>query len=98
MGLLENRTNSCGKRLVLLSAIFFTKVLHAATEITSDVLSHHIWGPRRKTWGIEMTIITSLLRGADRHSAFVDIASLNSRHHQTAKNADVIRREQSVYL
>ncbi len=45
-----------------------------------------------------MTIITSLLRGADRHSAFVDIASLNSRHHQTAKNADVIRREQAVYL
>lgn len=59
---------------------FFTKVFHAATEITSDVLSHHIWGPRRKTWGIEMTIITSLLRGADRHSAFVDIASLKICH------------------
>ncbi|KAJ3514017.1 hypothetical protein NLJ89_g2615 [Agrocybe chaxingu] len=29
-----------------------------ATEVTSDVLSHHIWGPRRKSWGIEMTIGT----------------------------------------
>jgi len=47
-----------------------------ATELTSDVLSHHIWGPRRKSWGIEMTIVTSLIRGAERHSALVDIGTI----------------------
>ncbi|KAF8167393.1 hypothetical protein B0H34DRAFT_15171 [Crassisporium funariophilum] len=49
-----------------------------ATEVTSDVLSHHIWGPRRKSWGIEMTIVTSLIRGAERHSAFVDIGTIRT--------------------
>jgi hypothetical protein len=49
--------------------------LPTATEVTSDVLSHHIWGPRRQSWGIEMTIVSSLIRGAERHSALVDIAS-----------------------
>ena len=44
-----------------------------ATEITGDVLSHHIWGPRKKSWGIEITIITSFMRGAARHTALVDI-------------------------
>ena len=49
--------------------------LLTATEVTSDVLSHHIWGPRRQSWGIEMTIVSSLIRGAERHSALVDIVS-----------------------
>ncbi|KAF8346984.1 Alpha/Beta hydrolase protein [Amanita rubescens] len=31
-----------------------------ATEVTTEVIAHHIRGPRRKTWGIEMTIVTSL--------------------------------------
>jgi len=53
--------------------------VRTATELTSDVLSHHIWGPRRKSWGIEMTIVTSFMRGAERHSALVDIASPISR-------------------
>lgn len=47
-----------------------------ATEVTSDVLSHHIWGPRRQSWGIEMTIVSSLIRGAERHSALVDIETI----------------------
>ncbi|KAF9055922.1 Alpha/Beta hydrolase protein [Panaeolus papilionaceus] len=47
-----------------------------ATEVTSDVVSHHIWGPRRQSWGIEMTIVTSLIRGAERHSALVDIGTI----------------------
>ncbi|CAA7264814.1 unnamed protein product [Cyclocybe aegerita] len=54
---------------------FGAVVAAKATEVTSDVLSHHIWGPRRKSWGIEMTIVTSLMRGAERHSALMDIAS-----------------------
>jgi hypothetical protein len=49
--------------------------LGAATEVTGDVLSHHVWGPRKKSWGIEMTIVSSLMRGAGRHSTLVDIVS-----------------------
>ncbi|KAJ7446386.1 Alpha/Beta hydrolase protein [Mycena galericulata] len=51
-------------------------VVSKATEITGAVIAHNIWGPRRKSWGIEMTLITSFMRGAGRHSALVDIATI----------------------
>lgn len=38
-----------------------------------DVLKFYIRGPERKSWGIEMTLINSLMKGAARHSALVDI-------------------------
>lgn len=63
------------------------KDLPSATEVTSDVLSHHIWGPRRKSWGIEMTIVTSLIRGAERHSALVDIVSCRTTNITAARIA-----------
>lgn len=44
-------------------------------ELATDVLSHHIYGPRRKTWGIEMTIVNSLARDASSHSHLFDIVS-----------------------
>ncbi|TFK41864.1 Alpha/Beta hydrolase protein [Crucibulum laeve] len=47
-----------------------------ATEVTGDVLAHQIWGPRKKSWGLDMTIFTSLARGAGRHSALFDIATI----------------------
>ncbi|KAG6889485.1 hypothetical protein C0992_004990 [Termitomyces sp. T32_za158] len=53
-------------------------VVSKATEITGDVLSHHVWGPRKKSWGIEMTIVSSIMRGAGRHSSFVDIATIRT--------------------
>ncbi|ESK92686.1 putative lipase esterase from carbohydrate esterase family ce10 [Moniliophthora roreri MCA 2997] len=46
------------------------------TELTLDLLSYQIWGPRKKSWGLEMTIINSLMRGAGRHSALVDITTI----------------------
>jgi acetyl esterase/lipase len=49
-----------------------------ATEIAGDALSHSIWGPRKKSWGIEMTLITSLMRDVGRHSALVDIATIRT--------------------
>ncbi|KAG6919026.1 hypothetical protein DXG01_009736 [Tephrocybe rancida] len=49
-----------------------------ATEVTGDVLSHHVWGPRKKSWGIEMTIVSSIMRGAGRHSSLVDIATIRT--------------------
>ncbi|KIY51988.1 alpha/beta-hydrolase, partial [Fistulina hepatica ATCC 64428] len=44
-----------------------------ATQMTGDVLAHTIWGPRRKSWGIEMTLITSFMRGAGHHAALFDL-------------------------
>ncbi|RDB28837.1 Acetyl-hydrolase [Hypsizygus marmoreus] len=53
-------------------------VVSKATEVTGDVLSHHVWGPRKKSWGIEMTIVSSIMRGAGRHSSLVDIATIRT--------------------
>ncbi|THV01413.1 alpha/beta-hydrolase [Dendrothele bispora CBS 962.96] len=47
-----------------------------ATEVTVDIVLHNLLGPRRKSWGIEMTIINSLMRGAGRHSALVDVGTI----------------------
>ncbi|KAG1889456.1 Alpha/Beta hydrolase protein [Suillus subluteus] len=44
-----------------------------ASSLALDVISHHVWGPRRKSWGIEMTILSSLMRDVSRHSALADI-------------------------
>ncbi|KAJ7597390.1 Alpha/Beta hydrolase protein [Mycena floridula] len=49
-----------------------------ATELAGEVVYHHIWGPRKRSWGIEMTLITSLMRGAGRHSHLVDIATIRT--------------------
>jgi hypothetical protein len=46
-----------------------------ASSLALDVISHHVWGPRRKSWGIEMTILSSLMRDVSRHSALADIVS-----------------------
>lgn len=42
--------------------------------LVRDIVAYNIWGPRRRTWGIEMTIINSLMRDVSRHSALADIA------------------------
>ena len=44
-------------------------------EIFADVMSHYIWGPRRPSWGIEMTLISSLMRNTNRHTQLADIVS-----------------------
>ena len=46
-----------------------------ATAVAGDILSHQIWGPRKKSWGLEMTIFNSIMRDTGRHSALVDIVS-----------------------
>ncbi|KIJ66190.1 hypothetical protein HYDPIDRAFT_26560 [Hydnomerulius pinastri MD-312] len=48
--------------------------VNKASSLTRDIIVHHIWGPRRRTWGIEMTIISSMMRDVSRHSALADIA------------------------
>ncbi|KAL0068594.1 hypothetical protein AAF712_004309 [Marasmius tenuissimus] len=47
-----------------------------STELAFDLASYQIWGPRKKSWGLEMTVINSLMRGAGRHSALVDITTI----------------------
>ncbi|KAI9462408.1 Alpha/Beta hydrolase protein [Lactarius psammicola] len=47
-----------------------------ATEVAGDVVSHQIWGPRKKSWGLPMTILAGLMRDAGRHSKLVDIATI----------------------
>ncbi|KAK0233503.1 lipase/ esterase [Armillaria fumosa] len=47
-----------------------------ATQMTGDVLTHAFWGPRKKSWGIEMTLISGLMRGAGRHTALMDLPSI----------------------
>ena len=46
-----------------------------ATEVASDVVSHQIWGPRKKSWSLPMTILAGIMRNAGRHSNLVDIVS-----------------------
>ncbi|KZT08648.1 uncharacterized protein LAESUDRAFT_648554 [Laetiporus sulphureus 93-53] len=45
-----------------------------ASELVSDVVSYHVRGPRRKSWGIEMTLLTSIMRDVGSHSHLGDMA------------------------
>ncbi|KAI0257402.1 Alpha/Beta hydrolase protein [Lactifluus subvellereus] len=47
-----------------------------ATEVAGDVVSHQIWGPRKKSWSLPMTILAGIMRGAGRHSNLVNIATI----------------------
>ncbi|EIN13871.1 lipase/ esterase [Punctularia strigosozonata HHB-11173 SS5] len=47
-----------------------------ATEVALDLASHSLFGPRRKSWGLEMTLITSFMRNVGKHSHLVDIATV----------------------
>jgi hypothetical protein len=51
--------------------------IDVATEVASDVVSHQIWGPRKKSWGLPMTILAGIMRNAGRHSNLVDIVRLS---------------------
>ncbi len=49
--------------------------------MTGDVLTHAFWGPRKKSWGIEMTLISGLMRGAGRHTALMDLVGATPHIH-----------------
>ncbi|CAE7213385.1 unnamed protein product [Rhizoctonia solani] len=55
---------------------FGTFVASKATDLAIDFTLHHTRGPRKKSWGIEMTLITSFMRGVGRHTRLADIAML----------------------
>ncbi|KZS93185.1 hypothetical protein SISNIDRAFT_411937 [Sistotremastrum niveocremeum HHB9708] len=57
-----------------LGAFFAVKT----TDMTRAFVSHHIWGPKRKSWGIEMTMISSFMRNAGNHSQLTDVTTLRA--------------------
>jgi len=58
--------------------MFYVLISRSATELASDFLSHHIWGPRRKSWGIEMTLLSALMRDIARHSTLTNLPMLRA--------------------
>lgn len=44
-----------------------------ATELFADLVYHHVWGPRRKSWTIEMTLLSALMRNIGQHSHLGDM-------------------------
>ncbi|CAE6367628.1 unnamed protein product [Rhizoctonia solani] len=55
---------------------FGTFLASKATDLAIDFTLHHTRGPRKKSWGIEMTLISSFMRGVARHTRLADIAML----------------------
>ncbi|KAK0200269.1 Alpha/Beta hydrolase protein [Desarmillaria ectypa] len=51
-------------------------VASKATQMTGDALVHTIWGPRKKSWGIQMTLMSSLMRNAGQHTDLMDVPSI----------------------
>lgn len=56
--------------------IWGVAVVKKSTELAGEVIVHHVWGPRKKSWGIEMTIITTMMRGAGRYSELTSLGTL----------------------
>jgi acetyl esterase/lipase len=50
--------------------------LHSATDIASDLLRHQLIGARKKSWGLEMTILSALMRNMGHHSSLADLRML----------------------
>ncbi|KAF8911756.1 Alpha/Beta hydrolase protein [Mucidula mucida] len=53
-------------------------VASKVTQMTGDALAHTIWGPRKKSWGIQMTLMSSLMRGAGKHTELMDVPSIRT--------------------
>lgn len=50
----------------------------SGVELSTAVLSHHLLGPRKKSWGIEMTIATAFMRGAGKNSPLITIPTIRT--------------------
>jgi len=74
---------TCGKFALLLlskvwnssdSQLLLELTLHSTViELTRAFVSYHLWGPPKKSWGLEMTMITCFLRNAAAHSHLIDL-------------------------
>ncbi|KAI0692948.1 Alpha/Beta hydrolase protein [Cytidiella melzeri] len=52
---------------------YATFVAWKASGLVAAVVSHHMHGPQRKSWGIEMTVLTSIMRDVNRHTHLADL-------------------------
>ncbi|KAL7414004.1 Alpha/Beta hydrolase protein [Mrakia frigida] len=48
-------------------------VADRANHLAKELVVHTVYGPRKKSWGVEMTIITSFMRDVGKHSSLTDI-------------------------
>lgn len=53
-------------------------LVNQGVSIGSAVASHAFYGPLKKSWGIEMSVFTRILRDAADHTEFASIAGLQS--------------------
>ncbi|KAH7105252.1 Alpha/Beta hydrolase protein [Auriculariales sp. MPI-PUGE-AT-0066] len=49
-----------------------------ATELASEFIWHHVSGPPKKSWGIEMTMIVALMRNLSYNSHLADIRMIRA--------------------
>lgn len=49
-----------------------------ATDIASDLVRHQLIGARKKSWGLEMTILSAFMRNMGSHSTLADLRMLRS--------------------
>ncbi|KAJ1302605.1 hypothetical protein OPQ81_002922 [Rhizoctonia solani] len=71
-------TARAGRQRLSVSDIWYlgTFIASKATDLAIDFALHHTRGPRKKSWGIEMTLISSFMRGVARHTRLTDITML----------------------
>ncbi|KDQ15740.1 hypothetical protein BOTBODRAFT_65401 [Botryobasidium botryosum FD-172 SS1] len=48
-------------------------VARKMTDAAGALASHHIWGPRKASWGWEMSIVTSFTRGLGKHTHLTNV-------------------------
>ena len=48
-------------------------ILVLATGLFSAAVSHTVYGPLRKSWGIEMTLLTAIMRDVYMHTHLADL-------------------------
>ncbi|EJU02599.1 hypothetical protein DACRYDRAFT_78439 [Dacryopinax primogenitus] len=45
-----------------------------AADVAGDVLRHQLWGPKKKSWGVRMTVLSAFMRGVGKYSALGNLA------------------------
>jgi alpha/beta hydrolase fold len=62
--------------IVCSSYTIHINAVRVATDIASDLLRHQLIGARKKSWGLEMTILSALMRNMGHHSSLADLRML----------------------
>lgn len=70
----------------------------AGTSLTKAFLNHHLYGPPKPSWGVELTLFTAFLREAAAYSHLSSLARLRSALLQSSAHplADLLLPNRSV--